>query len=61
MDKQSDATSTTAESTDDAAAVTAGKASKSFEEPTGAQLAEAQREMERALRDMKNKSAGIPR
>jgi RNA polymerase primary sigma factor len=58
MDKHSDATSTTAESTVDEAAVTAEESFEPFEEPTGAQLAEAQREMERALRDMKNKSSG---
>jgi len=58
MDKHSDATSTTAESTVEEAAATADESFEPFEEPTGAQLAEAQREMERALRDMKNKSSG---
>ena len=58
MDKHSDATSTTAESTVEDTAVTAEESFEPFEEPTGAQLAEAQREMERALRDMKNKSSG---
>jgi RNA polymerase primary sigma factor len=58
MEKQSDAESTTAESTAVDAAMTSEESFESFEEPTGAQLAEAQREMERALRDMKGKSSG---
>jgi RNA polymerase primary sigma factor len=58
MDKHSDAQGTVAESTAEEAAGTAEESFDSFEEPTGAQLAEAQREMERALKDMKNKSAG---
>jgi RNA polymerase primary sigma factor len=58
MEKQSDAESTTAESTVVDAAVTSEESFESFEEPTGAQLAEAQREMERALKDMKSKSSG---
>jgi RNA polymerase primary sigma factor len=58
MEKQSDAESTTAESTATDAAITSEESFESFEEPTGAQLAEAQREMERALKDMKGKSSG---
>jgi len=58
MDNHSDAQSTTAESTVEEAAGTAEESFEPFEEPTGAQLAEAQREMERALREMKNKSSG---
>jgi RNA polymerase primary sigma factor len=58
MEKQSDAESTTAESTATEAAITSEESFESFEEPTGAQLAEAQREMERALKDMKGKSSG---
>jgi hypothetical protein len=58
MEKQSDAQSTTAESTVEDAAVTVEDSFEPFEEPTGQQLQEAQREMERALKDMKNKSSG---
>jgi RNA polymerase primary sigma factor len=58
MEKQSNAESTTAESTVVDAAMTSEESFESFEEPTGAQLAEAQREMERALKDMKGKSSG---
>jgi RNA polymerase primary sigma factor len=59
MEKQSNAESATAESTVEDTAVSGGEESfETFEEPTGAQLAEAQREMERALKDMKNKSSG---
>jgi RNA polymerase primary sigma factor len=58
MDKQSDVQSDTAESTAEDAAVMANDSFDTFEEPTGAQLAEAQREMERALKDMKNKAGG---
>ncbi|MET0286312.1 MAG: sigma-70 factor domain-containing protein, partial [Polyangiales bacterium] len=57
MEKQSDAPSTT-ESTEETAVTEDGGSFEAFEEPTGAQLQEAQREMERALKDMKNKSAG---
>jgi RNA polymerase primary sigma factor len=57
MEKQSNAESTT-ESTVEDTAVTGEESFESFEEPTGAQLAEAQRDLERALRDMKNKTAG---
>jgi RNA polymerase primary sigma factor len=58
MEKQSNAESATAESTVEDTAVTGEESFETFEEPTGAQLAEAQREMERALKDMKNKSSG---
>ena len=58
MEKQSNAESATAESTVEDAAVSGEESFETFEEPTGAQLAEAQREMERALKDMKNKSSG---
>jgi len=59
MDKQSNAESATAESTVEDTAVTSEETTfEPFGEPTGAQLAEAQREMERALKDMKNKSSG---
>jgi RNA polymerase primary sigma factor len=58
MEKHSDVPSEAAESTVEETAATAQDSFDTFEEPTGAQLAEAQREMERALKDMKNKSGG---
>jgi RNA polymerase primary sigma factor len=59
MEKQSDVQSDAAESTvEDTAAMAQESFDSAFEEPTGAQLAEAQREMERALKDMKNKTSG---
>jgi RNA polymerase primary sigma factor len=58
MEKQSNGESASAEPTVEDTAVTAEESFETFEEPTGAQLAEAQREMERALKDMKNKSPG---
>jgi RNA polymerase primary sigma factor len=58
MEKQSNGESANAEPTVEDTAVTVEESFETFEEPTGAQLAEAQREMERALKDMKNKSSG---
>jgi RNA polymerase primary sigma factor len=58
MEKQSNGESASAEPTVEDTAVTGEESFETFEEPTGAQLAEAQREMERALKDMKNKSSG---
>jgi RNA polymerase primary sigma factor len=47
-----------AEATEEtSSAAMANDTQDSFEEPTGAELAEAQREMEKALRDMKNRSS----
>jgi RNA polymerase primary sigma factor len=58
MEKHSDVPGEAGESTAEDAAINAQDSFDTFEEPTGAQLAEAQREMERALKDMKNKAGG---
>ena len=58
MEKHSDVQGEATESTVEDTAMTAQDSFDTFEEPTGAQLAEAQREMERALKDMKNKAGG---
>lgn len=58
MEKQTSANTQSTESTPNTAAATGEQSAAAFAEPTGAQLAEAQREMERALKEMKGRSSG---